>query len=212
MGSFFWNTSMNSQIFQDRGQILWFMPQRPELTEFCFFSFQNFPSSTPGKGIFAWVESTSFWFLNIQYIKKSHKSDAYYSLRFALFLAIPLYVQYIAYISWLYICILAIQIYLGYTFIYAMQEIWVQSLGWKDPLEKETDTHSSILAWRIPWTVYSMGLQRVRHDWVIFTSLVIHLLVFQTEISLGKSFWPSLNWCSLLSDFMVWYLFLWLTI
>ena len=33
-----------------------------------------------------------------------------------------------------------------------MQETWVQSLGWKDPLEKETDTHSSILAWRIPWT------------------------------------------------------------
>ena len=80
MGSFFWNTAMNSQIFQDRDQILWLMPQRPELTEFCFFSFQNFPSSTPGKGIFAWVESTYFWFLNIQYIKKSHKSDAYYFL------------------------------------------------------------------------------------------------------------------------------------
>ena len=35
----------------------------------------------------------------------------------------------------------------------AMQETWVQSLGWEDPLEKGTDTHSSILAWRIPWTV-----------------------------------------------------------
>ena len=34
----------------------------------------------------------------------------------------------------------------------AMQETWVQSLGWKDPLEKEMATHSSILAWRIPWT------------------------------------------------------------
>ena len=34
----------------------------------------------------------------------------------------------------------------------AMQETWVQSLGWEDPLEKETATHSSILAWRIPWT------------------------------------------------------------
>ena len=32
----------------------------------------------------------------------------------------------------------------------AMQETWVQSLGWEDPLEKGTDTHSSILAWRIP--------------------------------------------------------------
>ena len=35
----------------------------------------------------------------------------------------------------------------------AMQEAWVQSLGWEDPLEKGTATHSSILAWRIPWTV-----------------------------------------------------------
>ena len=35
----------------------------------------------------------------------------------------------------------------------AKQETWVQSLGWKDPLEKGTATHSSILAWRIPWTV-----------------------------------------------------------
>ena len=34
----------------------------------------------------------------------------------------------------------------------AMRETWVQSLGWEDPLEKETATHSSILAWRIPWT------------------------------------------------------------
>ena len=41
-------------------------------------------------------------------------------------------------------------------------ETWVQSLGWEDPLEKGKDTHSSILAWRIPWTVH--GVQRVRHD------------------------------------------------
>ena len=34
----------------------------------------------------------------------------------------------------------------------AMQEIWVQSLGWKDPLEKEMATHSNVLAWRIPWS------------------------------------------------------------
>ena len=34
-----------------------------------------------------------------------------------------------------------------------MQETWVPSLGWEDPLEKGTATHSSILAWRIPWTV-----------------------------------------------------------
>ena len=35
----------------------------------------------------------------------------------------------------------------------AMQETWVRSLGWEDPLEKGTATHSSILAWRIPWTL-----------------------------------------------------------
>ena len=38
----------------------------------------------------------------------------------------------------------------------AMQEIWVRSLGWEDPLEKGTATHSSILAWRISWTVESI--------------------------------------------------------
>ena len=48
-----------------------------------------------------------------------------------------------------------------------IQEMWVRSLGWEDPLEKEIATHSSILAWRIPWTeepggLQSTGLQRVR--------------------------------------------------
>ena len=46
----------------------------------------------------------------------------------------------------------------------AMWETWVQSLGCNDSLEKGMATHSSILAWRIPWTVLSMGSQRVRHD------------------------------------------------
>ena len=51
----------------------------------------------------------------------------------------------------------------------AMRETKVRSLGWEDPLEKEMTTHSSILAWRIPWTeklgrLQSMGSQRVRHD------------------------------------------------
>ena len=41
----------------------------------------------------------------------------------------------------------------------AMWETWVQSLGWEDPLEKEIATHSSILAWRIPWTEEPGGLQ-----------------------------------------------------
>ena len=51
----------------------------------------------------------------------------------------------------------------------AMWETWIQSLGQEDPLEKEMATHSSILAWRIPWTeepggLQSMGLQRVGRD------------------------------------------------
>ena len=40
-----------------------------------------------------------------------------------------------------------------------MQELWVQSLGWEDLLEKEMATHSSVLAWEIPWTEESGGLQ-----------------------------------------------------
>ena len=51
----------------------------------------------------------------------------------------------------------------------AMREIWVRPLGGEDPLEKEMATHSSILAWRIPWMeepggLQSMGLQRVGHN------------------------------------------------
>ena len=51
----------------------------------------------------------------------------------------------------------------------AMQETWVQSLVQEDPLEKEMASHSSTIAWKIPWTeepgkLQSMGLQRVRHD------------------------------------------------
>ena len=51
-----------------------------------------------------------------------------------------------------------------------MQEMWIWSLGQKDPLEKDMETHSSILAWEISWTeepgkLQSMRSQRVRHDW-----------------------------------------------
>ena len=50
-----------------------------------------------------------------------------------------------------------------------MRETQVQSLGWEDPLEKETATHCSILAWKIPWMeepgrLQSMGSQRVGHE------------------------------------------------
>ena len=51
----------------------------------------------------------------------------------------------------------------------AVQETWVQSVGQEGPLEKEMATHSSVLAWRIPWAeepgrIQSMGSQRVNHD------------------------------------------------
>ena len=51
----------------------------------------------------------------------------------------------------------------------AMQETWVQSLGWEDPLEKEMATHPSILTWRIQWTeepgrLWSMESHRVGYD------------------------------------------------
>ena len=60
-----------------------------------------------------------------------------------------------------------------------MWETWVRSLGREDPLEKEMATHSSILAWRIPWTeepggLQSTGSQRVRHDWTTSLSLYKH--------------------------------------
>ena len=63
-----------------------------------------------------------------------------------------------------------------------MQETQFQSLGWKDPLEKGIPTHSSIFAWRIPWTeepggLQSMGLQRVRQDSATntFTFQLMHI-------------------------------------
>ena len=65
----------------------------------------------------------------------------------------------------------------------AMQDTQVQSLGWEDPLEKEMATHSSILAWKIPWSekpdkLQSMGSQRVQHDsqkWLHFCMLFIYV-------------------------------------
>ena len=78
----------------------------------------------------------------------------------------------------------------------AMRETRVPSLGWEDPLNKEMAAHSSILAWKIPWTMEpgrlpSMELQRVRHDWVtslrfmgkvtasllILVSMYLHILL-----------------------------------
>ena len=70
-----------------------------------------------------------------------------------------------------------------------MQETWVRSLSREDPLEKEMATHSSILAWRIPWTeepggLQSTGLQRVRHDWATSLSLSYYMQVRKQELEL----------------------------
>ena len=69
----------------------------------------------------------------------------------------------------------------------AKQETWVLSLGQEDPLEKEMASHSSIVAWEIPWTdrpdmLYSMGLQRVGHDLATETinNNMSHLLLLKT--------------------------------
>ena len=68
----------------------------------------------------------------------------------------------------------------------ARRETWVRSLGQEDPLEKEMATHSSILAWRIPWTeepggLQSTGSQRVGHDWA--TSLTHSLTRNKVTVS-----------------------------
>ena len=60
--------------------------------------------------------------------------------------------------------------------LHVMWETWVPFLGWEDSLEKGMATHSSILAWKIPWTeepgrLQSMGWQRVGHNWATFTFL-----------------------------------------
>ena len=62
----------------------------------------------------------------------------------------------------------------------AMQETWVWFLGQEDTLEKGMATHSSILAWRIPWTekpdkLQSIGPQRVGPDWATNTSRILEL-------------------------------------
>ena len=73
----------------------------------------------------------------------------------------------------------------------AMRETWVQSLGWEDPLEEGMATHSSILAWRIPWTeepgrLQSMGSQRVRQLSDLVTEYLIGVL---NAVDLKQSTW-----------------------
>ena len=84
----------------------------------------------------------------------------------------------------------------------AMWETRVQSLGWEDPLEKEMAIHSSILAWRIPWTeeaggLQSMGLKRTGHDWAYKIGPILRQGHPTPVLSPGKSHgWRSLVGCS----------------
>ena len=64
----------------------------------------------------------------------------------------------------------------------AVQETWVQFLGGEDPLEKEMATHSSILAWRIPWTEEPGGLQSIgSQEWDTTERLSLLLLLYALE-------------------------------
>ena len=74
-----------------------------------------------------------------------------------------------------------------------VQDTWVQSLGWEDPLEKETATHSSIIAWEIPWTEEPGGLQSMgsQKSW---TWLDDYTITHTDET--GKSKWHEKNWQS----------------
>ena len=63
----------------------------------------------------------------------------------------------------------------------AMQKTLFRFLGWEDPLEKEQATQSSILVRRIPWTIQSMGLQKIEHDSATFTHKIQCYPQFQTS-------------------------------
>ena len=71
----------------------------------------------------------------------------------------------------------------------AVWETWVRFLGWEDPLEKGRTTHSSILAWRIPWTVQSMVSQRGLSDFPFHTwALYLADSALSSNVVSGKPF------------------------
>ena len=78
----------------------------------------------------------------------------------------------------------------------SMQETWVQSLGQEDPLEEGMATHSSVLAWRIPWTeepggLQSMGLQRVRLGNSATTMEIHHSAKIDLSMGFGARLSPN---------------------
>ena len=86
----------------------------------------------------------------------------------------------------------------------AIRETRLRSLSQEDPLEKGVANHSSILAWRIPWTeqlggLQSMGSQRVRHDWVANTNTNFFRIGRSLFFFFFFFFWPHLKACGILS-------------
>ena len=96
----------------------------------------------------------------------------------------------------------------------ATQKTRVQSLGWEDPLEKGMAIHSSILAWRIPWTeepdgLRSMGLQRVGHDWATNTATTTMnswpLLLSEPQVNKSQFLpWVSSIWNTVIKLYSSW--------
>ena len=90
----------------------------------------------------------------------------------------------------------------------AMWETWVRSLVWEDPLEKAKATHSSILAWRIPWTVQSMGLQsQISVNTYLEGSLHCLILIWLFQLSCSQCFHGSFHLLTstLFVHFCMWY-------
>ena len=104
------------------------------------------------------------------YHTKWSKSPAAFSLILKMSLQGKDFPTYV-YVTYMYVVLAQVVKHLP-----VMRETWIRSLGQEDPLEKDMATHSSTLAWRIPWTeepgrLQSMGSQRVGHDWATSLSL-----------------------------------------
>ena len=83
----------------------------------------------------------------------------------------------------------------------AMWETWVQSLGWEDPLEKGKATHSNILAWRIPWTIYSSWGRKESDttEWLSLSQLTYNIVLVSGLQQSDSVFHVCMCWASLLS-------------
>ena len=83
-----------------------------------------------------------------------------------------------------------------------MWETWVRSLGWEDPLEKEMATHSSILAWRIPWTEELGGLQSMGHKESDTTKRLHFMVLIVDKPKKVNKLWQRQGSCALNAEHM----------